>query len=158
MSLARFSEDEALTHDQLMAKYEISHDGGKFHFEQYSYDQLEDAVAYARRQILATATEVPAQPHKGSPWGLIYIGIVVIAHLFAVTAGHGIGIVAIWYYCALPLFIPGLVVGAVVFFRALNNKTIEDRGLRLFFGAAPWLFTLLEWRLLQTLPSGYQGG
>jgi hypothetical protein len=38
-----------LSHDELMAKYAISHDGSQYLFEQYRYDRLEDAVAYARR-------------------------------------------------------------------------------------------------------------
>lgn len=39
-----------LPHDELMAQFGISHDGEAYVFQQYRYDKLEDAVAYARRQ------------------------------------------------------------------------------------------------------------
>jgi len=39
-----------LSHDELMAKYQINHDGSQYLFEQYRYDRLEDAVAYALRK------------------------------------------------------------------------------------------------------------
>lgn len=40
---------KSLTHDELMVKYGISHDGDQYHFQEYRYDRLEDAVAYARK-------------------------------------------------------------------------------------------------------------
>lgn len=36
------------THDELMARYGISHDGEKYQYEQHRYEKLEDAVTYAR--------------------------------------------------------------------------------------------------------------
>jgi hypothetical protein len=39
----------SVSHDDLMAKYGIRHDGSQYLFEQYRYDRLEDAVAYARK-------------------------------------------------------------------------------------------------------------
>ena len=41
--------EKSLAHDELMAKYGISHDGDQYHFQEYKYDRLEDAVAYARK-------------------------------------------------------------------------------------------------------------
>jgi len=42
-----------LGHDELMAKYGISHDGEKYQYQEYRYDKLEDAVAYARKTTQA---------------------------------------------------------------------------------------------------------
>ena len=39
-----------LSHDQLMSKYGLSHDGEKYIFEGHRYDRIEDAVAYAKSQ------------------------------------------------------------------------------------------------------------
>ena len=39
-----------LSHDQIMSKYGLSHDGEKYIFEGHRYDRIEDAVAYAKSQ------------------------------------------------------------------------------------------------------------
>jgi hypothetical protein len=40
----------AATHDQLMAQFGINHDGVMYEYDQYRYQRLEDAVAYARKR------------------------------------------------------------------------------------------------------------
>jgi len=42
---------ESVTDEQLMEQYGISFDGEHYHFRQYCYNKLSDAVAYAKIQL-----------------------------------------------------------------------------------------------------------
>lgn len=40
--------DESLTDNELIEKYSIRFQNGRYHYESYSYDRLQDAVKYAK--------------------------------------------------------------------------------------------------------------
>jgi hypothetical protein len=43
-------QQAAHTQEELLVKLGITFDGSQYHFQQYRYDRVEDAVAYAQRQ------------------------------------------------------------------------------------------------------------
>ena len=88
-----------------------------------------------------------------------YLVVVVGVHGLTVYAGKvdgGLEIVAIWFFLAIPLFIPGFVIGAYFLCTGIVRPA-SYRVLRIALGAMAIALPVYEWHLLGVLPSGWRG-
>jgi len=91
---------------------------------------------------------------------LAFLLVVVLAHAVAIWAAitkGGLALVLTWIYLALPLFIPGFVVGSYFLLTGMDSGR-SFRAARIVLGLGVVAFPFYEWYLLAVLPGGWRGG
>ena len=91
---------------------------------------------------------------------LAFLLIVALAHVVVIWGAMrkgGLVIVLMWLYLALPLFIPGFVVGLYFLLTGMAGR-LSFRAARIVLGLGVVAFPFYEWYLLDALPSGWRGG
>lgn len=111
--------------------------------------------------LLWRARHVPPQPAAWrSAIAVAYLLIVVVAHVLAIgfaagLDGGGLLLLVAWIYLGIPLFLPGVVAGALAIRSGLRSGQLYQA--RIILGALALTFPLLDWVLMDVLKSGYGG-
>ncbi len=112
---------------------------------------------------LSDVMDTAKQEKRNRLWAigsLAFLLVVVSAHVATIWGAFATGSLVIglmWIYLALPLFIPGFVIGLCLLWPGLGGKPLY-RAARIVLGIAAVALPFYEWYLLTTLRSGYLGG
>jgi ABC-type transport system involved in cytochrome c biogenesis permease component len=110
----------------------------------------------AQEPVPALVQAARKQGTTSIDWAYVYMSLVAAGHVGAIAAGFaggGLVMFLVLYVLALPLFIPGFLVGVY----CLANAAKGNRA-RLFLALAVVALPIYEWHLLGTLKSGWAGG